>query len=209
MSQPPASQPTPGQSAAGSPPSGQARPFHTRDGDPGDGDPHDGQPRGHHWTFDDLPVDPDVVAAEIVPPARRRAERALLVAIAAAGAAGALARYVLSRLVSVPAHGFPWATFWVNVTGSLAVGFVLVLLIERFPRARLARPVLVTGFLGAYTTFSTYVVDADLLVRHGDVATALAYGGASLAGGVLAAFFGMVAARSAVQWEHRLDEELS
>lgn len=158
-----------------------------------------------------LPIDPDLApGASSAPrrPGRRRAERTILAVIGVAGAAGALARYGISRLVPTPAGHFPWGTFWINVTGSLVIGFVLVLLAERFPRARLARPLVATGFLGAYTTFSTYMVDADLLVRSHDLATAATYLLASLFAGAAAVVAGMVGARLLVRLDHRLGEQL-
>lgn len=139
---------------------------------------------------------------------RRHAERTVLVVIAAAGALGALARYGFAHLVSSPAGHFPWATFWTNVSGSLVIGLVLVLVAERFPRARLARPLVATGFLGAFTTFSTYTVGTDLLVRDHRVALAVLYALASLAAGALAALAGILAARLLVRLDRVLDEQL-
>jgi len=136
------------------------------------------------------------------------AQRTIMVTIGCAGALGALARYAMSRLVRVPSGHFPWSTFWTNATGSLAIGLVLVLLAERFPRARLARPLVVTGFLGAYTTFSTYAVEADLLFRGHDVTTGVVYAFASLFAGILAAAAGVVGARALIAVEHRLSEQL-
>ena len=139
---------------------------------------------------------------------RRRAERAVLALVAVAGAVGALARYGVALVVTAPAGHFPWGTFWINVSGSLAIGFVLVLLTERFPRARLARPLVATGFLGGYTTFSTYTVDADLLVRSHALATAALYAVASLLAGAVAVVAGMLAARLLVRLDRRLAEQL-
>lgn len=139
---------------------------------------------------------------------RRGAERTILVVIASAGALGALARYGFARLVSSPAGHFPWATFWTNVSGSLVIGLVLVLVTERFPRARLARPLVATGFLGAFTTFSTYTVGTDLLVRDHRVGLAALYALASLAAGAVAALGGIVAARLLVRLDRSLDEQL-
>jgi CrcB protein len=129
----------------------------------------------------------------------RAAGRRTLAAVGAAGALGALARYGLGGLLPAPAGGFPWGTFWVNVSGSILIGIVLVLLRERFPTVQLARPLVVTGFLGAYTTYSTYVVGTDLLLRSHDVATALAYLLASLVAGVGGAFAGVAATRAVLQ----------
>jgi CrcB protein len=121
----------------------------------------------------------------------------VLAAVAAGGALGAPARYGLAQVVGTTAGGFPWATFWTNVSGSLALGFVLVLVTERFPptRSRYLRPFFAVGFLGAYTTFSTFAVDVDLLVKDGHATTALAYVVASLVGGFAAVTAGIVLGR--------------
>jgi fluoride exporter len=97
-----------------------------------------------------VPIDPDLAASD--PAARSRNHRCargrrhgraqpdVLAAIAAGGALGAPARYEMTRLIHVTKGTFPWATFWTYVTGSLALGFLLILIIERFPPSRYLRP---------------------------------------------------------------------
>jgi CrcB protein len=97
--------------------------------------------------------------------------------------------------VRVGTDGFPWATFWINVSGSVALGVVLVLVLERFPPTRYVRPFIATGFLGAYTTFSTVAVEGDLLVRDHHSALAVVYWIVSLIAGVTGAFFGIALGR--------------
>lgn len=116
-------------------------------------------------------------------------------AIAAGGALGGLCRYGFARAIPPAANVFPWATFWTNVSGSLLLGLVVVLASRRFPDNRWMRPFLATGVLGAYTTFSTLVVEIDLLAVHGHVPTALLYGGASLVAGLSAAWIGLMLGR--------------
>ena len=139
------------------------------------------------------------------PAAQREAKRSVLAVIACAGVAGALTRYAASRLISSPAGNFPWNTFSINVSGCLAIGVVLVLCSERLSHRRLARPLLATGFLGAYTTFSTYVVDTDLLLRAHDIATGAIYALTSLAAGSAAVFVGVVATRALVRARDRTE----
>ena len=136
----------------------------------------------------DLPVDPD-----LVPDGRRPA---VLAAIAAGAALGGPARYGVAQVVHVAKDSFPWATFWTNVSGSFALGLLLALLIERFPPSRYLRPFVATGFLGAYTTYSTFAVETDLLIKDGHAAVGLAYAGASLVCGVTAAWVGIRVARA-------------
>ncbi|MGH9298055.1 MAG: fluoride efflux transporter FluC, partial [Acidimicrobiales bacterium] len=122
----------------------------------------------------------------------------LLLVIGGAGVLGALARYAVSRALPAQAGHFPWATFWTNVSGSVLVGLSLVLLAERFPHVRFARPLLITGLIGAYTTFSTYTVETDLLLRDGHVATGLAYCLGSCLAGLTAVIGGTALARAAL-----------
>ncbi len=79
----------------------------------------------------------------------------MLAAVALGGALGATARYAVAQLVHGAPGSFPWATFWTNASGSLVLGAVLVLVAERYPPTRYLRPFMATGFLGAYTTYST------------------------------------------------------
>lgn len=118
-----------------------------------------------------------------------------MAAVALGGALGAPARYGVAQLVPVAPDGFPWATFWTNVSGSLALGLVLALLLERFPPALYLRAFVAVGFLGAYTTFSTFAVEAVLLARSGHVVVAVVYAVASVLAGILAASAGILSGR--------------
>ena len=115
----------------------------------------------------------------------------MIATVAAGGALGAPARYEVARLVHVTPGTFPWSTFWTNVTGSLALGFVLVVVAERFPPTRYLRPFFATGFLGAYTTFSTFMVEAATLTKDGHAVVAGTYLLASVATGFAAVWAGM------------------
>ncbi|KAA0909358.1 fluoride efflux transporter FluC, partial [Streptomyces apricus] len=76
--------------------------------------------------------------------------------------------------------GFPWTTFWVNVTGCFLIGVLMVLVTEVRTPHRLVRPFLGTGVLGGFTTFSTYAVDIERLLDAGRPRTAFAYLAATL-----------------------------
>ncbi len=84
-----------------------------------------------------------------------------------------------------------------------------MILSEQFPRGRLARPVLGTGVIGAYTTFSTLEVESLLLLRQHDILTAVVYEGTSVVGGLVVAWVGVVTARLLLRLEHYLARELS
>lgn len=154
------------------------------------------------------PTQPEPVSS--VRPHRRRllgpGELGLLAGIALGGVVGALLRDVVLWAWPPPPGGFPWSTFVVNVSGSRVLRFLLVGLAERFPRGRLVRAVVGTGVMGAYTTFSTFVVEAAQLVRSGHAATAVVYLVASLTAGLVAVVVGVAAARLAAgigrpRWE--------
>jgi fluoride exporter len=117
-------------------------------------------------------------------------------AIALAGALGALARYWLDGVVSGrTGGGFPWGTFAINVTGSFLLGLVFTLLTERYRVDPWLRAALTIGFLGAYTTFSTLSLETYRLLEDGAVGLALANALGSLAAGLAALYVGVVLGR--------------
>jgi len=102
----------------------------------------------------------------------------------------------MAQLIHGASGNFPWATFATNVSGSLILGMFMALILERFPPTRYLRPFFATGFLGAYTTYSTFAVETDLLVRYDHAAIGLAYAAASLAAGFVAVWAGVWIART-------------
>ena len=96
--------------------------------------------------------------------------------IAIGGALGAMGRYwVSSSLLLVTAYKFPYATFSVNVLGSFLMGVLYVIIVERTGLPDQARHLLMVGFLGAFTTFSTFSLDAIGLWQNGGQLMALIY----------------------------------
>jgi len=123
----------------------------------------------------------------------------ILLVVAAGGALGSLGRWGIGQLLPWAADGFPWATFLENVTGALALGILMVLLLDVWPPRRYARPFLGVGLLGGYTTFSTYALEIrDLLAANRPV-TAMTYLFLSLVAGLLAVWLGMGVMRLAVR----------
>jgi CrcB protein len=120
-----------------------------------------------------------------------RSDPRVLLAIAVGAMGGATARYKLSTWITVAPGGFPWATFWTNISGSFVLGVLLIVVAERFRPTRYARPFATTGFLGAYTTFSTFSVETDVLIKDGHALVAGLYVAASLAAGLTAAWLGV------------------
>jgi CrcB protein len=119
------------------------------------------------------------------------------VAIAVAGAIGALARYGLEGFVSRRApSAFPWGTFLVNVSGAFALGFLFTVTTERLRVTPWLRAAVTIGLLGAYTTFSTLSFETYRLLEDRALGLAAANAFGSLAAGLLAVYAGVVAGRA-------------
>ena len=97
----------------------------------------------------------------------------VVVGIAVGGALGALARYGLDEWIGRRTGAFPWGILVVNVTGAFLIGLAVETLEPRFETGWV-RPAVVTGFLGAYTTFSTLSLDTFRLLERGELGQAVA-----------------------------------
>jgi CrcB protein len=111
-----------------------------------------------------------------------------LISIAAAGAAGTLARYWLGGLVPRwTGESFPWGTLVVNVVGCFLFGVVWVLAEERFLISGETRVVILVGFMGAFTTYSTFAFETGQMFRD----TQWMYAFANIAAQLLLGFAGL------------------
>jgi CrcB protein len=129
------------------------------------------------------------------------AQPSLLGLVVLGGTAGTAVRYGLESRFGAPAGTWPWATFAINVSGA----FVLAALVAGLARSgpddgwrRRLRLGLGTGLLGGYTTYSTFAVEVDGLLRAGRGGLAVAYALVSVVLGVAAAGLGVWAARRVV-----------
>jgi CrcB protein len=121
-------------------------------------------------------------------------------AIFLGGAIGAVLRVGLGEMFPAAAGSWPWATFAINVSGAFALGYLTTRLQERLPLSTYRRPLLGTGFCGAFTTFSTMQVELLQMIDHRRYGLAAGYAAASLAAGYLAIY----AATASVRRTQRL-----
>lgn len=112
------------------------------------------------------------------------------------GVGGAAAREALEQVLPA-GKGFPTATLVANLTGAFLLGVILEALVRAGDDTgwrRRGRLVAGTGFMGAYTTYSTFAVEADELVRHGRVLLAVVYVAVTVIGGLVVAGAGIALA---------------
>jgi len=119
------------------------------------------------------------------------------IAISLGAIAGALSRYYITLwFTKTFGTGFPYGTFFINLTGCCAMGFFVTLVLERIvdipPEIRL---MVTTGFLGAYTTFSTYGLDTVTLMRDRHLQIATFYWAGSAVLGIISIQLGIFLAR--------------
>jgi CrcB protein len=118
-------------------------------------------------------------------------------AIAFFGILGCWARFAQTNLVqTVYGREFPYATMSINVMGSFVMGFLFVETLERLTITPALRTGILTGFIGGYTTFSTFEMEALLLAEAGEFVKAVTYAVLSVVLGFLAAFGGAYIARN-------------
>jgi CrcB protein len=120
-----------------------------------------------------------------------------IILIAAGGAAGAVSRYLVDTIVSERFAGaFPLGTLVINMSGSLLLGLLFALAVEEARLPSEVRPALMIGFLGAYTTFSTLMLESWRLVEDGALALAVVNLAGSMVLGVVAVVAGMAIGRA-------------
>jgi CrcB protein len=117
--------------------------------------------------------------------------------VALGGALGASARYGLDRAIEARVSSvFPWSTFTINITGCFTIGLITALIVDRQHLPAWLRIGLVVGFVGGYTTFSTFAQEALEVGEARQVAVAAAYVLASVAVGIAAVYAGTIVGRA-------------
>lgn len=119
------------------------------------------------------------------------------IAISLGAITGALSRYYLTLwFVQRFGTGFPYGTFFINLSGCFAMGFFMTLALERvIPVTPEVRLLVATGFLGSYTTFSTYGLDTITLLSNHRLIPAVLYWAGSTLMGIFSVQLGVVLAR--------------
>ncbi|SES81667.1 CrcB protein [Nitrosomonas marina] len=119
-----------------------------------------------------------------------------IAAIGAGGALGAISRYGVSLTAAhLFGHHFPWGTLTVNISGSFIMGLLIALFAHFWQPPEVLRLFFVTGFLGGFTTFSTFSLDIATLYERGNLVTAFMYGSSSVVLSIGALFAGMALVR--------------
>ena len=116
-----------------------------------------------------------------------------------AGGLGAALRFFVTRITSqLELVGFPYATFSVNVLGSFAIGFFAFSLQQKWGVSDDLKLIVMTGFLGGFTTFSAFSLETLLLAQQGQLDKAIVYALATVVLCFSACFFGVFFAKELV-----------
>ncbi|WP_454745774.1 fluoride efflux transporter CrcB [Ciceribacter selenitireducens] len=117
--------------------------------------------------------------------------------VALGGAVGSVCRYLVGvGALRLMGPAFPWGTLAVNVAGSFAIGILAELIVVRFGASTELRLLLITGFLGGFTTFSAFALDAVTLFERGASPAAVTYLILSIGASIAAAIAGIGLMRS-------------
>ena len=111
------------------------------------------------------------------------------------GGVGAMARYGISLAIPAPPSGWPWATFLINVTGSLLIGLLAGWVSAKGGAGEPWRLLLGVGVLGGYTTFSAYSLETLGLIERNDITGAAVYSLGSVIAGLASVAIGVAIAR--------------
>ncbi len=124
--------------------------------------------------------------------------------IGAGGFLGTISRYAIEKKIVLMTTDFPASTFTANIAGSLLIGFIMTLALERPAFSPNVRMGMTTGFLGGLTTFSTYTHQTLLLLERGKPILALMYSLASVFFCLLAVWLGITLARAVSRLSGRM-----
>jgi CrcB protein len=151
----------------------------------------------HETTDDDESLDPRQRGHSRTDDGRRSMKPSTLLLVGAGGFLGAISRYLVATLFAMRVStAWPWGTFVINMSGCFAIGFFMTLTVERIVVIHESwRYLFAVGFVGAYTTFSTYEYETVQLVQEGHWLRALSYVVASTVVGFAAVLSAVALAR--------------
>ncbi len=118
-----------------------------------------------------------------------------LLLVAVGGALGAMTRYSVYNVAAFYGNKPAWATFFINAVGAFLIGVAYLLLLEKSGEQAQLRSLITVGFLGAFTTYSSYSLDALQLFEQGQVGVALFYLLGTMVVCVLATWMGLTVTR--------------
>jgi CrcB protein len=121
----------------------------------------------------------------------------MILAVASGGAVGAVARLLLSKgMLNLFGPGGPWGTLAVNLLGSFMIGLLIEIFASRVNISHEWQAFIIIGFLGGFTTFSSFTLEVGLMIEKGQLATAMFYALGSIFIGVVALFAGLYAGKA-------------
>ncbi|MDA9875062.1 fluoride efflux transporter CrcB [Flavobacteriaceae bacterium] len=107
------------------------------------------------------------------------------------GGVGSALRYLVGKFLKIPASGFPWSTFSVNVLGSLIIGILMGVTLKNSALSENQTLLLITGLCGGFTTFSAFAYENQVFLKEGDFTNFFIYTLGSIGVGLAAVFLGL------------------
>ncbi|MDB2493733.1 fluoride efflux transporter CrcB [Flavobacteriaceae bacterium] len=112
------------------------------------------------------------------------------------GGVGSALRYLVGKFLKIPASGFPWSTFSVNVLGSLIIGILMGVTLKNSALSENQTLLLITGLCGGFTTFSAYAYENQVFLKEGDFTNFFIYTLGSIGVALAAVFLGLFISKS-------------
>jgi len=112
------------------------------------------------------------------------------------GGVGSALRYLVGKFLKIPASGFPWSTFSVNVLGSLIIGILMGVTLKNSALSENQTLLLITGICGGFTTFSAFAYENQVFLKEGDFTNFFIYTLGSIGVGLAAVFLGLFISKS-------------
>ena len=112
------------------------------------------------------------------------------------GGVGSALRNLVGKFLKIPASGFPWSTFSVNVLGSLIIGILMGVTLKNSALSENQTLLLITGLCGGFTTFSAFAYENQVFLKEGDFTNFFIYTLGSIGVGLAAVFLGLFISKS-------------